>query len=206
MEVTIRYANQPDEMDEIFRLRHDVFVTEGQYMPARPDSRIYDRFDALATSRHIAAFCDNCIIGSTRLTQNSTAGASSDEFFNFKDYLPADRRLSGASSMTCVRREYQRSRLGFYLFCFAWETARRVGWASIYGVINPEIKTWVLKMGFRQLDQEAFDTVTGLNFIPLVLEMRDLSEDYLRVMGTIPDSEWTVQVALQGQKVLQRVT
>lgn len=201
MEVTIRYANQPDEMDEIFRVRHDVFVKEGAYMSARPDSRIYDRFDAFCTSRHIVAIYGDKIVGSTRLTQNSPVGTSADEFFNFKDYLPDDPRLAGASSMTCIRKEYQRSRLGFYLFCFAWETARRSGWASIYGVINPEIKAWILKMGCIQLDQEHVDSVTGLNFIPVVLEVRALSQDYLRVMDTIPDCEWSIQLPAPEQKV-----
>lgn len=195
MDVTIRFASQPEELDQIFRIRHDVFVTESGYMAPHADARIYDRFDAFSTSRHIIATRGGEVIGCTRLTQNSAVGTSADEYFDFIDCIPTNPQLSGAPSMCCVRKAHHGLRVGFYLFCFAWETARRSGWDCIYSVINPEIKETFVRMGFQMLNPVQFNSEKGVNFIPVSVAVSQLAEDYQRVMRSIPESDWFIEIA-----------
>ena len=88
--VRIRLARTTDELDQVFALRHRVMVDEEGYMPAQPDGRLADRFDAYPTTANVIALVDG---------RSSAPSASSSA------RRPARRRTSSSTSVpSCLRR------------------------------------------------------------------------------------------------------
>ena len=89
-------ARTTDELDQVFALRHSVLVDEEGYMPAQPDGRLCDRFDAYPTTANVIALVDGRIVGAVRFIERTPAGTSADEFFDFRPFLPpAARDVTG---------------------------------------------------------------------------------------------------------------
>jgi hypothetical protein len=186
----IRLAQCASELDAVFRLRHEVLAN---YLPPRADQRMYDRFDAFPVSRNIIAVIDGVIVGGTRLTEKTAVGTSADEFYDFSAFLP--RGPLGVGSMTCVHVDYRKVGIGFYLMCMTWYLARTSGWTHVYGVINPEIKAAMVKMGAEILSKkECYSSEHGLAFFPILLNLSRLRPDCQHVVNTLSGNHWTITI------------
>ena len=106
MTVRVHEARTSAELDDVFRLRHQVFVDEEHYMKLRPDGRIADRFDAYPSSTNIVAVADDQVVGAIRFMERSPAGVSTDEFFDFTGHVQPGAR-DGSSGMLVVARQYR---------------------------------------------------------------------------------------------------
>jgi N-acyl-L-homoserine lactone synthetase len=197
----IRLAQSAVELDAVFRLRHDVFAS---YMRPHADQRIYDRFDAFPVSRNIIALYDEVIVGGTRLTEKTGVSTSADEFYDFADFLP--RGPLGAGSMTCVHADYRKIGVGFYLMCMTWHLAQTSGWTHVYGVINPEIKDAMVKMGAEILSKkECYSSEHGLAYFPILVDLARLRRDCQHVINTFSGNHWTTTIENRVQSCASRV-
>jgi hypothetical protein len=186
----IRLAQSASELDAVFRLRHEVLAN---YMTPRADGCIYDRFDAFPVSRNIIAVYDGLIVGGTRLTEKTAVGTSADEFYDFSAFLP--QGPLGVGSMTCVHVDYRKVGIGFYLMCMTWYLARISGWTHVYGVINPEIKDAMVKMGAEILSKkECYSSEHGLAFFPILLNLSRLRPDCQRLVNSLSGNHWTITI------------
>jgi N-acyl-L-homoserine lactone synthetase len=178
MTVRIREARTSAELDAVFRLRHQVFVEEERYMPARDDRRIADRFDAYPTSTNIVALVDERIVGSIRFMERSAAGLSTDEFFDFTEqFAPAAR--DGCSGMLVVARAYRSTpRLVVSMMANGYLWAASRGLTRLFGTINPERLAAFRNTGYRQVAPQFHHEVRKLDVIPMVLEMRSIGPPF----------------------------
>jgi hypothetical protein len=93
-------------------------------MPARLDSRFFDRFDAYPSTGNIIAVDDGRVIGGVRNVETTELGTPADEFFDFADYLPGDVVKLGAGSWFCLERKYRGfPRLSFALMGMSYRWA-----------------------------------------------------------------------------------
>src|SRR5260370_7246565 len=88
MTIRVKLAQTTNELDQLFRVRHRVFVEEDGYMPERPGRRIYDHFDAFPTTANVIAIADGRVVGGVRFTEPSSAASPPDAPFDFVPHLP----------------------------------------------------------------------------------------------------------------------
>ncbi len=73
-----------EEIDQVLRLRHRVFVEEEGLLEANEDRRIFDRYDAYPSTNMYAAMVDGEMIGSVRVTLDSQVGVPADKYFAYR--------------------------------------------------------------------------------------------------------------------------
>ena len=169
MDVQIRIARTASELDEVFRLRHRVYVDEEGYMPPRADGRLYDRFDAFPHTANIIAVIDGEIVGTARILEDDEIGSPADDFFDFPAALPGLRRASG--SMLCMLRAYRGARLAQAMMAMVYEWAAERGVTHVYSPVNPAHRGFFERSGFVALERPGIHPVTGLPYLPMVLAL-----------------------------------
>ena len=178
MTVRVREARTSAELDNVFRLRHQVFVDEEHYMQQHADARIADRFDAYPTSTNIIALVDDQIVGSIRFMKRSPAGISTDEFYDYGACIEPEPR-DGASGMLVVARSCRATpRLVTSLMSMGYLWAASQGITRLFGTINPERLAAFQATGYRQVAPQFHHSLRDLDVIPMTLEMASISRHF----------------------------
>jgi N-acyl-L-homoserine lactone synthetase len=177
--VRIRLARTTEELDTLFRRRHEVFVEELQLMRPTPDGRMADRFDAFPTSTNIIALVDSEIVAGARFMVETSAGMPAQQSFDFGPHLPPGSRV-GSGGMLWVDRAYRGlPRLTFSMMGMGFQWAHENELTHLVGMINPRASEGFEQAGF-ELVGEAFphgpDRVWAL---PVVLAMANLDPRFV---------------------------
>ena len=180
MGIRVKVAATAEEIDGLFRARYRVFVEQEGYMAPNAERRIFDRYDAYPTTRHIVALCDGCVVGGVRFTEDSPAGTLPAEFFDFSPYLTADARTLGCGGMLFVDQAYRPAGITFYLLGLGYSWALARGWSHVLGVVNPAARAFFLRKGYRALAEGTVDQQKKLPFVPVILDLTELAPPYLR--------------------------
>jgi len=88
MSVRIKIAKSSKELDDVFQLRHSVYVKqEGVFKEAsKTASALVDRFDAFPPNANIIAYSSDEPIGTLRMNLDTGMGLPPDELYNFDEY------------------------------------------------------------------------------------------------------------------------
>ena len=179
MAVRIRQATSPTDLDELFQVRHRVFVEEQRYFPPVSDGRLVDRFDAFPTTANIVASAHGRIVGGVRIVEPSSVGAPADELFDFRPYLPATRVRIGSGSLLVVEAEYRRiPRVTFAMLGMMYYWALVKGLTHITGVAAPEAEKLFIGSGYEPVQPRFFHEPTKLWMLPVVLEIGKLNDRF----------------------------
>lgn len=179
MAVRIRQATSPTDFDQLFQVRHRVFVEEQHYFPPKPDGRLVDRFDAFPTTANIVAFAHGRVVGGVRIVEPSAVGAPADEFFDFRPYLPEKNVRIGSGSMLAVEPEYRRiPRVTFAMLGMMYYWALVKGLTHITGVAAPDSEKLFLGSGYEPVSPRFFHEPTQLYALPVVLEIGRLNDRF----------------------------
>ena len=90
MPVNIKIAKDPKMLDDIFKVRYQVFSEEEQLFKTNESERVIDRFDAYPTCANLAVVCNDEVVGSLRMTLDSNVGLPADEPYDFRQTVPED--------------------------------------------------------------------------------------------------------------------
>jgi CRP/FNR family cyclic AMP-dependent transcriptional regulator len=179
MAVRIRQATSPTDFDQLFQVRHRVFVEEQRYFRPVSDGRLVDRFDAFPTTANIVASAHGRIVGGVRIVEPSPVGAPADELFDFRPYLPDTNVRVGSGSMLVVEPEYRRiPRVTFAMLGMMYYWALVKGLTHITGVAAPEAEKLFLGSGYEPVQPRFFHEPTQLWMLPVVLEIGRLNDRF----------------------------
>ncbi|MGD1844297.1 MAG: cyclic nucleotide-binding domain-containing protein [Salibacteraceae bacterium] len=178
MAFQIKLADTPDLIEQVFQLRHRVFVEQGGYLPPTADGRMIDRFDAYPTTFTVVALNGSKVVGALRLTLDSEVGVPADEYFDFRQRIPANNFVMSAG-MFCVTEEFRGIRLALGLLLMATYFAASKGVTHVFAPINPEIKRLITNMGFRVIGEEFVETHTGVPVLPLLHDWSGLNDYFM---------------------------
>ncbi len=208
MTVRIRLARTTDELDQVFALRHRVLVEEEGYLPAQPDSRLADRFDAYPTTANVIALVDDRVVGAVRLVERTPAGTSADEFFDFRPYLPPDARDVAGGMLVLERAHRSTPRLVFAMLGMGYYWAIGRGATHIIAPANPERRAALLRSGYRAVADEFLDEHKALPTLPMILALDDLEDRALAFLRRQRIDHWLRSSERQfhapGEHVLRR--
>ena len=130
MAMKIVAARTARELDEVFRLRHRVFVREFHRFPRREeDTRLVDLFDTVPGTTILAAETeDGHVVGTLRVNEDTEVGLPADEYIDLSKTRETLRREGGrlmGCSMLVVDPEHRfGKRAVFDLFGGAREVMR----------------------------------------------------------------------------------
>lgn len=148
-------------------------------MAPRPDRRMYDLYDTLPTTRSIIAKDGETVIGSMRVIEDSAAGTSPDEYFDFSSYMPSDAGRTGAITTLCVARAYRKAPgVTFALMAMTYYQAQNMGLTHVKGVSNPDVLSLYEYTGWKAIAPRFHDERHGVDSVPVLLDLRDLNDRF----------------------------
>ena len=179
MSVRIRLAQSAEDLDAVFQLRHRVFSEQEGYIAASGDSRMVDRFDAFPTTGTVIAENAGHAVGTSRVTEYSSAGTSTDEWFDFTPHLPTGVRAGSASMLAVDRKLRDVPGLVFSMMAMLYSWAAGRGITVLTAATNPDVIDFATRHGWRPVGAQGFSADHGLPFVPMVLSFSDLPERFV---------------------------
>ncbi len=177
MAIKVMAATTPEELDAVFKLRHQVFIEEGTYFAPREDKRLVDRFDAFNTSVNFMAVVDDVLVGVIRLTLNSSVGIPADAYYNFHQHLPENARVISAGQL-CIQAHY-RGNLpllnSLMTMAFYWAISKQA--THIVAPFNPPLKTVMQRCGFSPVSE--IIAVHGVKILPMVGDLAQVRDTFV---------------------------
>ena len=146
MPVEIAIVTRPEDLRDIFRLRHDVFVEEEEDMSGRGDALVFDPFDAYPSTIHVLAREDGEPLASMRVTEHSGVGLPWDHARGLTPSAVAERTGS-IGMVVCRRSQRRRSGLVMGLIRRGLQALRRREVGPIVVAVNDDFARTVARMG-----------------------------------------------------------
>ncbi|MGH0002665.1 N-acyl amino acid synthase FeeM domain-containing protein [Pseudovibrio ascidiaceicola] len=180
MPIRLNIATDPVQIDSILKLRYDVFCLQEKLFQPTTDQRVVDRFDTLSTTRNILATRDDRIVGALRINVDSSAGVPADDYYDFRQHLPKENVNMVSVGMFCVREAQRSLGIALHLISLSAYFAVSNDITHVIAPTNPAIGKLLGRVGFKPVGDLRYDPHLGGNFIPMMLDMRDLADSFLK--------------------------
>ncbi len=177
MAIKIKVASTPSELDDVYRLRYDVYVIDDNKFDAEkmPDQRLIDRFDAIGNVASIIAYEGDVAIGTIRLNKDSAVGLPSEELFDFsrfREHVKQERGEEGvivSCGMLCVHPDWRRKReVIFALFKMAIGIGLHWSTTHSFATVSKETTSLYGRMGYEPIGEPVWVEEIGNQIIPMV--------------------------------------
>jgi hypothetical protein len=178
MGVRIKIAAAAAELDQLFQVRHRVFVEQMGHFPPAPDGRLLDRFDAFPTTANIVALHEGRVVGGVRIVEPSPVGAPADALFDFRPHLP-EGAVSGSGSMLVMEEAFRRvPRVTFAMLGMMYYWALCKGLTHITGLAAPHTVELFLGSGYKAVARSVLHPPSGLPALPVMLDIVELADRF----------------------------
>lgn len=179
MSVRIKVARTAHELEDVYRLRHAVYVGEEGYFEDSEAARggmIVDRFDSFPRTANIIAYDGTEPVGTLRINLDTGAGLPPDEVFDFSGYRDEVRRdFSGqgeprfvSAGMLAIARNWRNRRDVFRsLFKMAAGVAHTWGVTNIIATVNAKTVSIYRRLGFEAVGNQLWVEEIGEHVIPM---------------------------------------
>lgn len=175
MTTLIKVARTARELDQVYWLRHEVYVIEDGKFGGQPlpQERISDRFDALPQVANLIAYEHGEPVGTLRINLDTGAGLPPEDHCDFSElrnnppqHTDSPRFASG--SMLAVREDWRRRRDVIQaLFKTAAGVLLRWGASHILASVNHETVSIYHKFGFEATDEPRWIESIGNYVVPM---------------------------------------
>lgn len=182
MAIVIKVASTAAELDDVYRVRYEVYVKEdGKFTDAQlSGERILDRFDAISSAANIIAYDEDLPIATLRLNRDSEVGLPSEEYFDFSNFRNKVKNLSKnpflvSCGMLAIRKKWRRKRdviqalfkmaigIGFH-----WNTTHSI--ASV----NKDTVSMYGRMGYSELSEPVWIESIGNYIVPMAASYKEI--------------------------------
>jgi len=215
MVAKIKVASTVQELDDIYQLRHWVYVIEdGKFGGvALPGRRIVDRFDALGNVANIIAYDDGTPVGSLRLNKDGSAGLPSEEYYDFSRYrvqLIEESKKTGkalpvfaSGGFLAVKEAWRgRRKVIFSLLKTAAGVYQSWGVTHLIATVNHETVSVYRHLGFEPIDDPIWVESIGNQIVPMVTPFQRMYEWAFGNIDTKEHGFWVKHFSAQFQRVL----
>ena len=181
MSIRIKVANTAKELDDVFKLRHEVYIQErGKFSSDKSDSlRIVDHFDTLPDVANIVAYEGGKAIATMRVNKDSLIGLPAEKYFDFSGALSQIRSTYRDSngrepsivsgSMLAIHKDWRHKKnVSFALL----KTAAGVmyGWGATHAIatISEATLSLYVRFGFEVIDDPQWNESVGDTLVPIM--------------------------------------
>jgi len=191
MAVRLKVARTARELDDVFKLRYEVYVRErGKFSPSDDEigDRIIDQFDAIPDTINIIAYNEenDQAIACMRINKDSEIGLPAEKHFDFsaarneleqrRNHFSSDIAPKGtkkptlvSGSMLAIRQEWRNRRnVIFALFKTVAGVMHSMGATHVIGAISAETSSLYGRMGFSMLGEPRWIESVGDELTPML--------------------------------------
>jgi len=171
-------ATSAQELDDVYKLRHQVYVKTEGYFKNMAGKHIIDHFDTFPYVANIIAYSDNTPVGTFRISLDTPVLLPADELFNFGAYrervneeVQRERQQSAiivSAGMLAIAKSWRNRRDVFYaLFKIAYNVGKLWKATHIIATANVKSATIYKKLGFEVLGEQFWVPSIGESVIPV---------------------------------------
>jgi len=185
----LKIAQTAEEMDDVFWLRHQVYVMEDGKYGGKPlrNQRIVDRFDAFPNSLSIIAYDEDEPVGTMRIGLDSGLGLASEEYFDLTPFRQdaasqwwaehGRPTIDACPSMLAVRERWKNRRdVIRALIKMAIGVWHSWGVTHVYSSVNHETVSMYDRLGFSPLAEKKWIESIGNYIVPIRAPFESLFE------------------------------
>ncbi|MET0081740.1 MAG: Crp/Fnr family transcriptional regulator [Sedimenticola sp.] len=214
MAIKLKIARTEKELDDVFKLRHDIYVVERKKFSGNqlPESRIVDRFDTLPSAVNLIAYHGDSPVATMRINEDSMIGLPAEEYYDFSEIrkqAEQEAREEGkepvivGGSMLAIHKACRHQRNVIYaLFKMAAGVAQSMGATHGIGSIAEDTLSLYGRIGFKALSNPVWNEGVGDTLVPIYAQF---SEIYNWAFGQISqkvNSFWLENFCGQFQRIL----
>lgn len=178
MALRIKRADTTDELDGLFRVRHEVFVEEKSYSQPTSDRRLVDRFDAFPSTANVIALDGDTVVGGVRFMSVPASGGPHSPYYDFAPHLPPGARV-GNGSMLVMKPQFRTVRGATFTMLgmgYQWALAQKM--THVVGLAAPEAEPLFLKMGYEAVAARIPFDGAGETALPVMLDVERLADPF----------------------------
>lgn len=175
MPITLKIASSSLEKDQVFKLRHKVFVDEENRF-IDPGERVIDHFDCFDETKNIIAFENDIPVGTIRVTLANQIGLPSEEHYDFSEYRNRiDGKCACIGWLCCLKKYRRHPGLLIGLIKVAFREMRKENNRHILATIHPPIYKMLQRIfGANPVDKEFKSGALQVPMIPIHVDLENL--------------------------------
>lgn len=188
MSIRIKVARTAKELEDVYKLRYQVYVEGEGYFKDAPGGVVVDPFDSLSKVENIIAYSeeDHTPIGTIRANCDSEVLLPCDELFDFGDYrrqvneerarqgLPP--ALFGSAGMLAIVEAYRNRRDVFRsLLKMSCDISNSWDVTHIVATVNAKTASIYKSLGWEFLGDEIWVPSIGEHVLPIAIESERIS-------------------------------
>lgn len=185
MPINIRIARTPKELDDVYRLRYEVYVEErGKFTGAvEGNPRVIDHFDALPGVVNIVAYHQDQAIASMRVNEDTEVGLPAEQYFDYtkirekirENYLNDNSGIRtevpklASGSMLAIHKKW-RNRRSVIFAVFKMATGVMHTWGTTHVLCSISTETWSMygRLGFERLSESEWKESVADEMLPIM--------------------------------------
>lgn len=181
MSVRLKVANTAKELDDVFKLRHEVFIQErNKYSSSSLDNpRVVNHFDTLPDVANIVAYAGSKAIATMRVSRDSQIGLPAEEYLDFSDLRSRLKKKFQDSkgqepnivcgSMLAIHKDW-RNQKNVIFALFKTAIGIMYSWKATHVIasISEESLSLYGRLGFEAIDDPVWNESVGDTLIPLL--------------------------------------
>ena len=213
MAIRLKLARTARELEDVFRLRYQVYVTERGKFTANPDSpRIVDHFDAVPGVANVVAYDGDRAVAAMRLNEDTSIGLPAESYFDFsairkrleKEWQDRDQALKlVGGSMLAIRREYRNRRnVILALFKEAAGIMYSMEATHVIGSVRADTFSMYERIGFQTVGDPSFNESVGDTLVPIMAPFDRVFEWTFGNIGTEISHFWLDRFTPEFERIL----
>ncbi|MET0087441.1 MAG: Crp/Fnr family transcriptional regulator [Sedimenticola sp.] len=214
MAIKLKIARTAKELDDVFKLRHEVYVVEKKKFASnrKSDYRIVDRFDTLPNAVNIVAYHGDQAIATMRINKDSMIGLPAEEYFDFSDtrkQAEVEAKAAGVEpvivggSMLAIQKDWRHQRnVIFALFKIAAGVAHSMGATHGIGSIAEDTLSLYGRIGFKTLGEPCWHEGVGDTLVPIYGRFSEIYDWAFKQISSKVNSFWLENFCGQFQRIL----
>ena len=179
MATLVKMARTAREIDDVFALRHEVYVVEDGKFGGKPlpGARITDRFAAFPVVANIVAYEENEPVGTLRVCLDTGAGLAAGEHYDFSSYRAQVERVVSngqpkprfaSAGMLAIREKWRRRRDVIQaLMKLATGVCHSWGVTHVVATSNHDTTSIYEHLGFQPLADKVWVEAIGNFIVPM---------------------------------------
>ena len=215
MSIRLKVAKTAKELDDVFRLRHEVYVQErGKFSSDETNSlRVVDHFDTLPDVANIVAYEGSKAIATMRINRDSSIGLPAEKYFDFSDVRSRIKRnyqgkkgkgpRVASGSMLAIHKDWRNKKnVGFALLKTAAGVMYSWGATHAIATISEETLSLYSRFGFEVLEDPVWNESIGDTLVPIMAPTNKVFEWTFGSINTKVSHFWLDNFCSEFERLL----
>ncbi len=183
MTIKLKVASTAKELDDVFKLRYDVFVIERRKFCQNSEcnsnkARIVDPFDCIPGVSNIIVYNDDIPIATLRINKDSEIGLPAEKYFDFsesREQITQEcqkkqiKQTIACASLLAIKKEWRNHRkILFIMLKSMISIMHKFNASHLIASVSEETQSLYGRLGFKFVDKSQWVESIGDNLVPML--------------------------------------